>query len=57
MIDVTDVVGMLPHPPHDRNSERGFDDSEPVVVRLYDGDDAPATPDFFWPYAEMPETD
>jgi arabinose-5-phosphate isomerase len=58
MIDVTDVVGLLPR--RTQNQQRpshGDEPQEPTVFRLFDGGDAPGEPDFAWPFAEMPETD
>ena len=58
MIDVTDVVAMLPHSAHDRQSEFQFDaHREPALVRLYDSDESSDDLEFVWPFAEMPETD
>ena len=63
MIDVTDVVAMLPQrtmeaQAHALFCEQPFERFEPLGIRLYTGDDgAEDASDFVWPYAEMPETD
>jgi arabinose-5-phosphate isomerase len=58
MIDVTDVVALLPHRTQPPSFETSRDDAcEPPVFRLYDGDEPANEPDFVWPYDEMPETD
>jgi CBS domain containing-hemolysin-like protein len=58
MIDVTDVVGMLPHSARESQFGPHFDAvREPALVRLYDGDESPGDVEFVWPFAEMPETD
>jgi arabinose-5-phosphate isomerase len=58
MIDVTDVVAMLPHSAHDRQSGPHFAAlREPTFVRVYDGDESSDDLEFVWPFAEMPETD
>ncbi len=58
MIDVTDVVGMLPEHAK-KNWSRPFKgaDFELPAVRLFAGDDEPETTDLCWPFAELPETD
>lgn len=59
MIDVTDVVGMLPQRTVEAPARVYYDEPvepfEPLGVRLYTGEDDDA--DFEWPYDEMPETD
>jgi arabinose-5-phosphate isomerase len=58
MIDVTDVVGILPAPtrtesvrlPRTRNIER-------PAVRLFTIDEESETTEFTWPFDELPETD
>src|SRR5690606_11948772 len=58
MIDVTDVVGMLPE--HAREAwARPFEggDHDPTVLRLFDGDEDCETPEFCWPFDQLPETD
>lgn len=58
MIDVTDVVGMLPD--HTKqNWARPFKgaDFELPTVRLFAGDEEAETIDVCWPFAELPETD
>jgi len=58
MIDVTDVVGMLPE--HAReNWLRPFTGAEVDMpaVRLFAGEDEGEGGEFCWPFAEMPETD
>lgn len=58
MIDVTDVVGILPEPPRadsvrfnrPRNIER-------PAVRLFTIDEETETAEFAWPFDELPETD
>jgi arabinose-5-phosphate isomerase len=57
MIDVTDVVAMLPHGAADAHAQPFDEPFEPTVFRLFDGDEAPTDGDFVWPFAEMPETD
>jgi arabinose-5-phosphate isomerase len=58
MIDVTDVVGMLPeHAKHDATIPFPTATLEPPMVRLLAVDDDGETPDFSWPFDEMPETD
>jgi arabinose-5-phosphate isomerase len=57
MIDVTDVVAMLPHSPADAHAQACDDPFEPTVFRLFDGEEASNEGDFVWPFAEMPETD
>jgi arabinose-5-phosphate isomerase len=58
MIDVTDVVAMLPHPAHARQFGSYFDaHRESALVRLYDGEESSDDLEFVWPFAEMPETD
>jgi arabinose-5-phosphate isomerase len=58
MIDVTDVVAMLPHPAHDRQSGSHYNAlRESALVRLYDGEESSDDLEFVWPFAEMPETD
>jgi arabinose-5-phosphate isomerase len=58
MIDVTDVVGMLPDHAK-KNWDRPFSgaDFELPTVRLFAGDDDAETADFCWPFQELPETD
>lgn len=56
MIDVTDVMGMLPDAAdHPFAPARGA--AEPDVIRIFRGDDAADDGDFCWPFDEMPETD
>ena len=58
MIDVTDVVGMLPE--HAReNWLRPFAGAEVdmPMVRLFAAEEEAPTEEFHWPFAEMPETD
>jgi arabinose-5-phosphate isomerase len=56
MIDVTDVMGMLP----DKSTDAPFPgyrtDFEPTIVRLFQGDEV-ADGEFCWPFDELPETD
>jgi len=53
MIDVTDVMGMLPE-----STEQTFTDAhEPAVFRIFPGEEAAEVVDFCWPFDEMPETD
>jgi arabinose-5-phosphate isomerase len=58
MIDVTDVIGMLPHR-GERAATPECDDEpfEPNVFRLFPDDECTTEPEFVWPFAEMPETD
>ncbi|HYO24576.1 MAG TPA: CBS domain-containing protein, partial [Lacipirellulaceae bacterium] len=62
MIDVTDVVAMLPQRTME-NLAHAYDEGpiapfEPLGVRLYTGDDdAEEGRQFEWPYEELPETD
>jgi arabinose-5-phosphate isomerase len=58
MIDVTDVVGMLPE--HAREYwNRPFQGAEfdQPTVRLFAGDDVGEVADICWPFDELPETD
>ncbi|MCC6492649.1 MAG: KpsF/GutQ family sugar-phosphate isomerase [Pirellulales bacterium] len=58
MIDVTDVVGMLPE--HAREAwTRPFEgvDHDPAVLRLFDGEAEAEAVDFCWPFEQLPETD
>ena len=58
MIDVTDVVGMLPE--HAREAwARPFEgvDHDPAVLRLFEGEEETETPEFSWPFEQLPETD
>jgi arabinose-5-phosphate isomerase len=58
MIDVTDVVGMLPE--HAREYwNRPFEGAEfdQPTVRLFAGDDEGEAADICWPFDELPETD
>jgi CBS domain containing-hemolysin-like protein len=62
MIDVTDVVAMLPQrsietPTQSLFSEEPFERFEPLGIRLYTGECAADEPEFVWPFNEMPETD
>jgi arabinose-5-phosphate isomerase len=62
MIDVTDVVAMLPQrsietPTQSLFSEEPFERFEPLGIRLYTGEGAADEPEFVWPFNEMPETD
>ncbi len=58
MIDVTDVVALMPHRTQDNPFQPHFDEPfEPTVFRLFDGDESTDDSDFVWPFAEMPETD
>lgn len=53
MIDVTDVMGMLPE-----STDGAFAaHHEPAVFRIYPGDESSEEVDFCWPFDEMPETD
>jgi arabinose-5-phosphate isomerase len=56
MIDVTDVVGMLPEP-NGETSRSGRGDADRSTLRLFAGDEGPHDEAFCWPFAEMPETD
>jgi len=58
MIDVTDVVGMLPERARE-NWLRPFISSEMdmPLVRLFADEDESESGEFCWPFAEMPETD
>jgi arabinose-5-phosphate isomerase len=58
MIDVTDVVGMLPHRSTD-SSARALQPkpAETTILRLFDGEEPAEEPQFVWPFTEMPETD
>jgi arabinose-5-phosphate isomerase len=60
MIDVTDVVGLLPQETMEAPANVYFDEPvepfQPLGIRLYTGDDEP-NGEFEWPYAELPETD
>jgi arabinose-5-phosphate isomerase len=55
MIDVTDIVGMLPEQAHAALPADEPMDEAPTV-RLFAADDD-ETPDFCWPFDELPETD
>ncbi|RIK72509.1 MAG: KpsF/GutQ family sugar-phosphate isomerase [Planctomycetota bacterium] len=58
MIDVTDVLGMLPE--HAREAwTRPFEgvDHDPAVLRLFDGGDDGDSTGFSWPFEQLPETD
>lgn len=58
MIDVTDVVALLPHRTQPPSFQEACNDAfEPPVFRLYNGDEPAGETDFVWPYDEMPETD
>jgi hypothetical protein len=56
MIDVTDVMGMLP----DKSTDAPFPgyrtDFEPAIVRIFHGEEV-ADGEFCWPFDELPETD
>jgi arabinose-5-phosphate isomerase len=58
MIDVTDVVGILPEPPRTEsvrlNRPRNI---EQPAVRLFTIDDENESSEFNWPFDELPETD
>jgi arabinose-5-phosphate isomerase len=60
MIDVTDVVGLLPQETMETPAHVYLDEPvepfQPLGIRLYTGDDEPSG-EFEWPYAELPETD
>jgi Mg/Co/Ni transporter MgtE len=60
MIDVTDVVGMLPKEPMEAQAhlyrDEPFEPYEPLGVRLYTGAEDDESK-FDWPYEELPETD
>jgi arabinose-5-phosphate isomerase len=60
MIDVTDVVGMLPQETMEAQTRAYYDEPvepfQPLGVRLYTGEDDGES-DFEWPFAELPETD
>jgi arabinose-5-phosphate isomerase len=58
MIDVTDVVGMLPEQTRESADRpwRGFDQGPPTV-RLFTSEEDGETSEFCWPFNEMPETD
>ena len=63
MIDVTDVVAMLPQTTMETQARTFYDQPTeplpPLGVRLYTGDDDAdeQDADFAWPFTEMPETD
>jgi arabinose-5-phosphate isomerase len=61
MIDVTDVVAMLPPQAIAAQASPYLDEPAgpfaPLGVRLYTGEDEPDEPEFDWPHAELPETD
>jgi arabinose-5-phosphate isomerase len=61
MIDVTDVVAMLPQRTRDSQQRTHFDEPHepfaPLGVRLYTGENEMDEPEFDWPYSELPETD
>ncbi|HEX6963556.1 MAG TPA: KpsF/GutQ family sugar-phosphate isomerase [Lacipirellula sp.] len=58
MIDVTDVVGMLPEHAREywNRPFQGAEFDEPAV-RLFAGEDEEETLEFCWPFDELPETD
>ncbi len=58
MIDVTDVVGMLPDHAK-QNWDRPFKGAEFELpaVRLFAGDEEVEPVEFCWPFSELPETD
>ena len=58
MIDVTDVVGMLPEHAREywNRPFQGAEYDEPVV-RLFAGGEEDETAEFCWPFDELPETD
>jgi arabinose-5-phosphate isomerase len=61
MIDVTDVVGMLPQKTMESEARAFYDEQPsepfpPLGVRLYTGDDEDNA-EFEWPFNELPETD
>jgi arabinose-5-phosphate isomerase len=58
MIDVTDIVGLLPEQPKERTTAP-FSDAEADVptVRLFAAEEEVKPSEFCWPFDEMPETD
>jgi arabinose-5-phosphate isomerase len=60
LIDVTDVVGMLPQETMEAQAHTYYDEPQepfpPLGVKLYTGEDE-FNPDFEWPFNELPETD
>jgi Mg/Co/Ni transporter MgtE len=58
MIDVTDVVGMLPEQARE-NWHRPFTggEFELPAVRLFAGEEEATSDEFCWPFAQLPETD
>jgi arabinose-5-phosphate isomerase len=58
MIDVTDVVGMLPEQTTEMALRpwRGIEEGPPTV-RLFTADEDGEAGEFCWPFQEMPETD
>jgi arabinose-5-phosphate isomerase len=58
MIDVTDVVGMLPEHAREywNRPFQGADFDQPTV-RLFAAEDDGESTDFCWPFDELPETD
>jgi arabinose-5-phosphate isomerase len=58
MIDVTDVVGMLPEQAKESALRpwRGIEDAPPTV-RLFTADEEGEAGEFYWPFQQMPETD
>ena len=58
MIDVTDVVAMLPeHAREHWNRPFAGAEFEPPVVRLFAAEEDSETSEFSWPFDELPETD
>lgn len=57
MIDVTDIVGMLPEQPTDRPWSGSQFRSDRPTIRIFAEDESAAVEEFCWPFDEMPETD
>jgi hypothetical protein len=58
MIDVTDVVGLLPEQGKEQaTASFGGAESELPSVRLFAAEDDAEPSEFFWPFDQMPETD
>ncbi|HMP07367.1 MAG TPA: KpsF/GutQ family sugar-phosphate isomerase [Lacipirellulaceae bacterium] len=57
MIDVTDMVGLMPRQQDPHCPEPGDVPQHAPVLRLFSGVETTPEAEFVWPYAEMPETD
>ena len=57
MIDVTDVVGMLPEPTTETPWSAARREWDGPTLRVFSHDEASAAGEFSWPHDELPETD